>query len=84
MAKNSRSRVELQTDRDTRNDQLRAIQENDRRESDLEGCRTKAGLFQPVTKECPEYVKRIAKSYKKIRAARAEASPKAQLKSCWK
>ena len=40
---------------------------NQRRMHELDGC-----TFQPETKECPSYVKRIAKSMALVRAARAE------------
>lgn len=51
----------------------------DRRERELEGC-----TFQPTTRECPQYVKRIAKSMAIVRAARAEAVPETASKPQWK
>merc|ERR1711871_773856 len=52
---------------------------NEKRLHELDGC-----TFTPLTKECPSYVKRIAKSMAIVRAARASANPVKNTRPQWK
>ncbi|CAE7670056.1 unnamed protein product, partial [Symbiodinium microadriaticum] len=50
-----------------------------RAESEMKDC-----TFTPLTKECPAYVKRIARSLAVVRAARSQEGPVAPAKPQWK
>jgi len=85
-----RSRLQLSTDSSLflekyridqeKLDEKRRSEQNERKQHELDGC-----TFQPRTKECPSYVKRIAKSMALARAIKPPTLPPyAAMKPDWK
>ncbi len=83
MAQKSRSTLQLRDDPDgfikrhmkseRDKEAFRTAMLRQREENDVQGC-----TFQPMTKECPPYIKRIARSLSIVKAARTVEPPPAR------